>query len=254
MFGSEQALIEGSSFQRRIATRLFGVIHMGVRLRFWSNVAASKGLLERGELHILEVGSENGALAFWLARKYPWHQVAGMEIHDDKVQQSNKLRDQLELENVEFVQGDAAEPFTFLNKFNLIFSTHVLEHIEEDSGALRNMYDALDGGGTLILQVPRKVSEALTERDIAGGHHRRYTEGELQRKMEEAGFQGVEVKRCRGKLGDYAYGIDSKLASLKGPLPMNVALFPLLLLLGYIDHLTTKEPEHGGLIAIGKRG
>ena len=254
MYGSEQASIEGSSIQRRLATRLFGVIHMGVRLRFWSNLTASKGLLNGEPLDILEVGSDNGALAFWLASREPKHNVMGLEIDAGKVRLATRLRDKLGLDRVEFIQGDASEPFKLPKRFNLVYSTHVLEHIENDSAALANMYDALNDGGTLILQVPRKVSESLSDRDIEGGHHRRYTYDELLNKMEGTGFRDVRVGGCRGRLGSLTYELDRKLASIKGPLHLNGVFFPILLLLGYVDHLTTKNPQHGGLIAIGRRG
>ena len=99
-----------------------------------------------------------------------------------------------------------------------------------------------------------KTSETLSEKHIDMGHHRTYTEKELENQMEKAGFQRIEVRRCRGKLGDFAYAMDRKLAAIKGPFHINGIVFPLLLLLGYIDCLITSNPQYGGLIAIGRRG
>ena len=255
MYGSEQSKFERNSRRTRFALWLFGIPHMGARLRFWCNLKASKGLLETEKLEILDVGSQFGALAFWLARKYPGHRITGLEIVADMVQQCKIVKEKIGLGNVEFLQGDVEEPFSLPKKFNLVYSTHVLEHVEDDSSALRNIYDSMAIGGTLILQVPRKSSEAegLSEQDHYMGHHRKYTEENLLSKMEEVGFQVVEVRQCYGSLGSYAYDLDRNLAAMNSPIHLHGILFPIALLLGYIDSMFTKNPQRGGLIAIGMR-
>ena len=76
MYRSEQVKNELNSFKKEIATKVFGIPHVGSKSRFWSNLKASKRLLEADKLDILEVGSGLGALVFWLAQKYPRHHIS----------------------------------------------------------------------------------------------------------------------------------------------------------------------------------
>ena len=65
---------------------------------------------------------------------------------------------------------------------------NVVEHIEDDAAALRNIFDCLRPQGRAIVLVPEGPSIYGTL-DRVLGHYRRYTEEELKAKMEDAGFQ-----------------------------------------------------------------
>ena len=56
---------------------------------------------------------------------------------------------------------------------------NVLEHIEDDLGALRNIYSALSPGGRAIVLVPcgQEISGQL---DVILGHYRRYSTAQLR--------------------------------------------------------------------------
>lgn len=64
---------------------------------------------------------------------------------------------------------------------------NVLEHLEDDKKALRNIYNILDQNGRLILVVPamRTLYGSL---DKKIGHRRRYEKADLVKKIEENGF------------------------------------------------------------------
>ncbi len=66
----------------------------------------------------------------------------------------------------------------------------VLEHIEDDRGALLRLHDALAPGGMLYLAVPTHAA-LWSQEDIEAGHFRRYTMGGLRRLLEETGFEPV---------------------------------------------------------------
>jgi glycosyltransferase involved in cell wall biosynthesis len=65
---------------------------------------------------------------------------------------------------------------------------NVLEHVEDETASLRNIYTALRPGGRAIVLVPHGP-EVFGSLDTALGHFRRYTRDDLQRKMEQAGFR-----------------------------------------------------------------
>lgn len=72
-------------------------------------------------------------------------------------------------------------------RYDLVLSVEVIEHIEDDVGALRWMRDHLTDAGHLILTVPG-CSKLYGEEDRANGHFRRYDRDDLRGRLVEAGL------------------------------------------------------------------
>ena len=70
---------------------------------------------------------------------------------------------------------------------------NVLEHIEDDRGALRHMMKALRPGGHLLIFVPA-LQFLMSKFDRSVGHFRRYHKPDLMMKVEEA---GGAIRLCR---------------------------------------------------------
>ncbi|MBC8738493.1 class I SAM-dependent methyltransferase [Paraburkholderia sp. UCT31] len=81
-------------------------------------------------------------------------------------------------------------------------SLNVLEHIDDDHSALRDIHDTLVGGGRLFLYVPARP-EIFSAMDTLVGHVRRYRRAELMSKLRAAGFV-VEHARYADVLGYFA--------------------------------------------------
>jgi len=71
--------------------------------------------------------------------------------------------------------------------FDSIICLDVIEHIENDNIALKNLYDMLKFDGTLIITVPA-IKWLYGQRDKNVGHYRRYNKVDLINKLENAGF------------------------------------------------------------------
>jgi len=71
--------------------------------------------------------------------------------------------------------------------FDTVVCLNVLEHIEDDEQALRNLYDTLIPGGRLLLYVPEDPALYGTM-DKQVGHFRRYSVETLRSVIESAGF------------------------------------------------------------------
>ncbi len=67
-----------------------------------------------------------------------------------------------------------------------IVMINVLEHIEDDRAALRNLIRILRPGGALLLFVPA-LQLLMSEIDRVHGHYRRYHRADLRAKVAEAG-------------------------------------------------------------------
>ncbi len=72
-------------------------------------------------------------------------------------------------------------------RYNLITLFDVLEHIEDDAGALRVAHSLLQSGGYLLLTVPA-FTFLWTEHDALAHHQRRYRKKDLLKKLKDAGF------------------------------------------------------------------
>ncbi len=72
-------------------------------------------------------------------------------------------------------------------RVDIITCVNVLEHIEDDIGALRRMRDMLKPGGKVVILVPALLCLYGTL-DACVGHQRRYTQEALKTKIQSAGF------------------------------------------------------------------
>lgn len=74
--------------------------------------------------------------------------------------------------------------------FDCIVMWDVLEHMEDDRGALRMVARLLAPGGQLLLAVPSNPREWRWDDDFYG-HFRRYTVAEMTERLTQAGLQAV---------------------------------------------------------------
>jgi len=81
-----------------------------------------------------------------------------------------------------------AEDFDeFAGAFDTVVCLNVVEHVEDDLAALRNIRKALAPGGRAVILVPQGQSIYGTLDEVLG-HFRRYSDAQLRSRMEEAGF------------------------------------------------------------------
>jgi 2-polyprenyl-3-methyl-5-hydroxy-6-metoxy-1,4-benzoquinol methylase len=77
--------------------------------------------------------------------------------------------------------------------FDSIVLVNVLEHIDDDATALKELHDGLEPGGRLILWVPAFM-RLYSDFDRRIGHYRRYDMAGLTRLVGEAGFEVVDAR------------------------------------------------------------
>ena len=92
------------------------------------------------------------------------------------------------LSAVALVNGDLMRlPFK-ADSVDLILASDVLEHLDEDTIGIREIYRSLKRGGKVIFTVPAFRS-LWGVQDIVGMHKRRYSKKELVTKIEGEGFK-----------------------------------------------------------------
>lgn len=116
-----------------------------------------------------------------------------------------------------------------------IYSLNVLEHIEDDLGALQELFRRLKPGGRLLVYVPA-FEILFSSADERVGHKRRYTKNALVRRLKLAGFQ-VEQARYIDSLGFVVALLFKFVGNKEGrvnPLALKIfdrLIFPLSLIL-----------------------
>ena len=137
------------------------------------------GLTPR-ESAILEVGCASGAFLNSLKADKFTH-LLGIDVSEEAIMRAHARG----LNNVSM--ADARHiPFED-SRFDIVVSSDVLEHIENDSEALREWHRVLKPGGKLLLFVPAHPF-LWSSHDEANQHIRRYQRVEILRMLAGAGF------------------------------------------------------------------
>jgi len=89
--------------------------------------------------------------------------------------------------------GNVTEDLPFRDEqFDLVCAIDLLEHLQEETQALREMRRILKRGASLIITVPA-YKLLWSEHDLSAGHMRRYSKENLIEKLNSSGFL---IKRC----------------------------------------------------------
>lgn len=128
---------------------------------------------------ILDVGCGEGSLLNALADSHPDAIIAGAEIAENALSLARRA-----LPNADFKVMDIAAQI-WERKFDLVVCADVVEHIEDDAAALRNMAAMTNPGGYVIVAT---LQGRMRRFETSIGHLRNYAPGELQEKVADAGL------------------------------------------------------------------
>ncbi len=158
---------------------------------------------------ILDAGCGSGRNMVELAR---YGEVAGIELSHTSVELARARG------VGEVIEGSLLEmPFADAS-FELAVSLDVIEHLQDDHAALRELRRTVVPGGTLLLTVPA-YQWLWSGHDLINHHHRRYTRRSLREVAEHAGWKQVRTTY------------------------FNSLLLPVAIMLRALDRLDTKTTE-----------
>jgi SAM-dependent methyltransferase len=118
----------------------------------------------------------------------------------------------------EVIEGSVLDMPFEPGSFDLAVSLDVIEHLQEDLDALRELRRVVAPGGALLVTVPA-YEWLWSGHDEINHHYRRYTRRSLQRVAEEAGWEQTRTTY------------------------FNSLLLPVAILLRALDRLSTKTTE-----------
>lgn len=163
---------------------------------------------EHAGTRVLEVGAGIGTITALLAPGR--EKVVALEVDDFYVRRlQNRFRDQ---PNVVPYRSDVAlADWEKLRAegFDTIVLSNVLEHIEDDGGAVRRLAQILAPGGKVLILVPA-LPLLFGAMDEAVGHHRRYTMHGLRAVLQDNGFR-VDVLEWMNLVGIPGWLVNSRL-------------------------------------------
>lgn len=135
---------------------------------------------------LLEVGCGTGFVLGALRETFPGMRLVGLELHAEGLEVARQRLPDVELRQQDVLHLDSDEEFDVVGAFD------VLEHIEDDSTAVRRIARATRRGGVVVLLVPQHP-RLWSRMDAIAHHVRRYTRRGLIGKLDEVGLRPVQV-------------------------------------------------------------
>jgi 2-polyprenyl-3-methyl-5-hydroxy-6-metoxy-1,4-benzoquinol methylase len=212
------------------------------------------GKLRHGiEGDVLEIGSGTGNLSRLIlgdARRLVLTDVEPRYL--DTLQRDLAIRD-----HVEVVSWNLTEPPPAIlsgggRQFDTVVAVNVIEHLRDDSGAVRALAGLLKPGGSLLMYVPA-CSWAFGSLDVALGHHRRYTRTSLRALLREAGLDDPRP-RYMNRLGLVGWLVNGRLLRRRVLSLRMIALFDRIVgVARAVDFLLAPFPWGLGLVARARK-
>ncbi len=136
--------------------------------------------------HVLEIGCGTGFVLSEIRKKHPRMTLSGSDLFSEGLRFARTR-----IPDASFYRMDACR-MPFDREFDLILALDVLEHVEDDSRAIGEIFRSLKPGGGAVVTVPQHPW-LWTIQDEKAFHRRRYTRQELTAKMAGKGFRIVSV-------------------------------------------------------------
>jgi SAM-dependent methyltransferase len=156
---------------------------------------------------VLEIGSGTGNLTRRLVPRDAYVASDVNPLYLQTLQHLTQDRPYLDVTLTDVTQG-ASFP-RIPGGFDTVVCLNVIEHVEDDGGAMSNIREVLADGGRAIVLVPQGP-ELFGTLDEILGHKRRYTEASLRALAVESGFEVLEVLRFN-RVGMPAWWLNGKI-------------------------------------------
>ena len=136
--------------------------------------------------NFLEIGCGTGFVLKGIEKHLPHLNLSGSEIFSSGLEFASQR-----LTKTTLFQMDAQQ-IPFFEEFDVVGAFDVLEHIQDDSQVLDQMYQATKIGGGIMITVPQHPW-LWSQADEYAHHVRRYVKRDLVTKIKRSGFRIVRV-------------------------------------------------------------
>lgn len=254
LLGYEQKYNPGYSKLEKAYIAIFGMPVVGLRIRARNVFALIPK--ERQYGRILDAGCGPGVFSFELARCFPAARITGVDIREENIEACRHMAEKIGSRNLKFIAG-SIEDLESDEPFDLIVCVDILEHIADDAGALKSLYQAAAPGGILVLHVPALYRRYPIWKKALNFHveshvRRGYEPFEIQDKIRDAGFMirdsGFTYGFWETLVNNLSYMITH--ARMENKLLYSVA-FPALYMISWIGARARPVKLGAGVFVIG---
>lgn len=212
----------------------------------------------RKGMQVLDAGSGFGQYVYRMASIGTDWTVKGVDVKQEQIDDCNQFFEQINLQNrVSFEYADLVR-FDEKEKYDLILSVDVMEHILEDEQVFQNFYAAMRKDGMLLISTPSDQGgsdvhdhdhdESFIDEHVRDG----YGITDITEKLQRAGFKNIEANYAYGTAGSISWKL-----SMKYPIIMLNAsklffvLLPFYYLLTYpfayvLNHIDVANKQASG--------
>ena len=256
-------LVRRAPLLRRAFYWVLGVMF----LREWYVKRELRRILRQGDTAaVWDAGSGFGQYSYYLAQRFPNLSILAEDVKEDQIEDCRRFFRTMGLDRVTFAVADLTTA-THEEKFDLILSVDVMEHIADDVKVFRNFARALRRNGVLLVNTPaggeKESGGSLSREDSFIGEHVRYgyTPEELRSKLEASGLVVERTTHTYGRYGSIAWKIGIRTPmKLLGMHRVLVVLLPLyctltlpwMLLFMFLDYSRTNL-HGGGLLVLARK-
>jgi SAM-dependent methyltransferase len=186
--------------------------HIRRELRVWRQEAPANA-------GVLDAGSGFGQYVWRLAKMGQLFRITGIDVKEEQVADCNQYFERMGMGRRVQFRCENLETFNETERYDLVLSVDVMEHIEEDEKVMSNLYRSLKPGGTLLISTPSDQGGSdVHHHDHHSGatgfidEHVRdgYNIDEISDKLVRAGFTSVEARYSYGKSGSLAWKLTMK--------------------------------------------
>jgi SAM-dependent methyltransferase len=206
-------VFSGPLFMRKLLYCLLDLL----LLRTWHVMKALRTI--RKELpdnaNILDAGSGFGQYSWRMSHMNKHWKITGVDIDKDHIEDCTGFFSRAGMvDRVTFRVADLTS-YREPDKYGLILSVDVMEHISDDESVFRNFFSSLRNDGILLISTPsdRGGSDVHNREDesFIGEHVRNgYSINDITGKLIAAGFRIIEVKYTYGMPGNISWHLSIK--------------------------------------------
>jgi SAM-dependent methyltransferase len=199
-------------FYKLLDLLLLRAWHVHREIKRW---AAGSGTDRKTKRFILDAGSGFGQYTYFLTGLSEHWFVDAVDVKEEQIADCNNFFQHAGRKNVLFEKGDLTQ-FSKPDRFDLILSVDVMEHIEDDEAVFRNFYDSLTQGGMVLISTPsdqggsdvheHEEGESFIDEHVRDG----YNILDIQEKLKRAGFTRTEARFAYGTPGQIAWRLSMK--------------------------------------------
>lgn len=254
--------IGASHFLRKLYYFALGIL----LLRAWHVKREIRTIYRKDKFkNVLDAGCGPGQYSYYIAKKFG-AEVIGVDVIESEIERCNLFAKHQNLAGSKFLVADLSSeglPQMFSEKFDLIVSVDVMEHVKDDVAVFKNFASVLRDGGKVIISTPTAGADHHEEEHSFIDEHFRsgYSPEDISQKLAESNLKVEKII--------FTYGFGGRIywkLSMKVPISLlnksslyfiilpfyYVVAFPVSLLFMAMDYFFPPS-SGGGLLVVARK-